>query len=124
MQSTEPRIANSALARILDEHDMRISTLVDRVGSLDHKVDAIIGAVADLKTVMAANQAKATISFGGVLAYTRDLAVLVGLAVTAIVWITLSSTSRESTLLHYRIEQIEREYNKQPPSPAVLPPAR
>jgi len=116
-------MSNSALARILDEHDMRIGTLVDRVGSLDHKVDVVISAVADLKTVFAASQARSTITFGGVLSYTRDLAVLVGLAVTAIVWITLSSTSRESTLLHYRIEQLEHEHNKQPPSFAIMPPA-
>ena len=112
----QPRTGRPTLEKILDEHDMRISTLVDRVGSLDHKVDAIIDAVSDLKTAIATTNAKTSITFGGVLAYTRDLAILVGLAVSAIVYITMASTSGRTTLVEYRMEQMELAHGKMFPS--------
>lgn len=110
------RPINANLARILDEHDMRIVTLVERVGSLDHKVDAVISAVSDLKTIVAASQAKSSVTFGGILSYTRDLAVLVGLAVSAIVYITMASTSGRTALVEYRMEQMELAHGRLFPS--------
>jgi len=96
----------------LDEQHGRIETLVERVGDLYHKIDNITSAIVDLKTVIAAAQAQNPPSFSTSLNIVRDLVILIGAAVSGVIFIATSQTTGRQNLIEYRMEQMERRHNE------------
>lgn len=94
-------------------HDGRISTLSERMSGVEKKMDSIQIVLQDIRTSMAASaalqQARSPIAFGMVLAYTRDMAVLLTMAVAGIVYVVQSSTGARTAVMEYRLDEISKQ---------------
>ena len=102
--------SRTALEKILDEHEVRLTVLGDRVAGVEHKADLIITALSDLKTAFAAAQARGNLTLGGSLDAILKAGLIIGLTVSAIIYVTSSSTAKEYAVLQYRLEQLEKSH--------------
>lgn len=94
---------------IVIHHDTQITTLSTRINEVEIKIDDIGSKIDTLVQTVATKQ---SFDFSAMLSHIRDISILIGLSVSAIIWVASSYTSAELAVMKEKDKRFEAVYER------------
>ena len=97
---------------VLAHHDSQITALNDRMSGVESKLDTVIRAVNDVAGQLKVEASRPQLDFSKLLTSIKDIAVMIGLCVAAIIWVTSGQFNQSFSTIEERERALVTKVNQ------------